>query len=92
MTTEQEWLTAHGYGLAVHDACWLDCANPDGHLKVYRGQEICLCLAHALILEAGKVGGSYRGALLPAPSVAAEWPWRPAQPVPVVVQDSKLAS
>jgi hypothetical protein len=82
----REWLIRHGYSPKPVDVCSLDCVMADGeptpgHLKVWRGKEICLCLAHARVLEAGKVGGSYTGAPLPPDSVATEWPWEPAKPL-----------
>jgi hypothetical protein len=61
---------------ASYDLCWLDCDNP-GWLKQCQGQRICLCIAHAVLLEEGAWRGDYTGAPLPPDSRAQEWPWRP---------------
>lgn len=59
------------------DLCWLDCSKK-GWLKTDDAGELCICLcpAHALVLEEGAYNGDYNGALLPAGSMANEWPWK----------------
>lgn len=85
MTGEDlDWLRANRYSTEPVDTCYLDCSE-EGHLKTWRSKEIVLCVPHARVLEAGKVGGSYNGAPLPAESVATEWPWRPAEAAPLPV-------
>lgn len=60
-----------------YDLCWLDC-DKTGWLKTSDDgtRVICLCPAHALLLEEGVYDGSYSGAGLPPGSMASEWPWR----------------
>lgn len=60
-----------------YDLCWLDC-DGKGWLKTSDDGEqcICLCPAHALVLEEGAYEGDYTGALLPPGSMAGAWPWR----------------
>lgn len=57
------------------ELCWLDCAQ-QGLFKQWHHSEIILCASHALVLEAGRKNATYAGALTPADSAAAEWPWR----------------
>lgn len=64
--------------MPADDFCWLDCPEP-GNIKLHRGREIVLCVHHAILLEAGRIGSSYSGAHLPPDSRAAEWPWQPAR-------------
>ena len=71
-------LSAAGWASHPDDICWLDCDRP-GYRKTHRGREIRLCVPHATKLEAGTVRGVYEGAPLPLESMAAEWPWRPAE-------------
>lgn len=78
-----DWLRQHGYGTGPYDLCWLNCPHL-GYLKTYRGREICLCFAHAQVLESGKRGGSYRQAGTPDGCPAEEWPWRTAVAVALV--------
>jgi hypothetical protein len=61
------------------EPCSLDCQDPEGWLRSYRGREIILCSRHAWVLESGKRGNTYSGAPLPADSRATEWPWLPAR-------------
>lgn len=84
MSTEQEWLAENGWSQETTDTCWLDCTEP-GHRKTWHRSVIVLCVPHARVLEAGKLtfrgragrwSATYRGAPLPADSMAAEWPWR----------------
>jgi hypothetical protein len=77
MVNWQERLGAWGWQLArPFDICWLDCPEP-GYLLTWRGLSICLCLPHAVKLQAGSFGGDYAGAPLPAESIATSWPWQP---------------
>jgi hypothetical protein len=74
----QEWLAANGWSPQVYDLCWLDCPEP-GYRKTWYSNEICLCAAHARVLESGRYGGSYKGAPLPPESAAVAWPWCPVE-------------
>lgn len=67
---------------APFDLCWLDC-NRKGWLKTDDAGELCICLCpeHAMVLESGAYNGDYNGALLPAGSMANEWPWMKADDV-----------
>lgn len=75
-----EFLAGRGWEMSrAADLCSLDCAAP-GYRRVWtdrRGvtREIILCAEDAKCLEDGAMDGDYRGAPLPADSLAGEWPW-----------------
>lgn len=70
------WLAFHDWNMdAPWDLCWLDCPEP-GYLLVSGNRCICLCLAHAVTLQAGCWHGDYSGAPLPPASRAVAWPWQ----------------
>lgn len=82
MVTAEEvgFLEGRGWPVAEYpafDICWLDCDRP-GMLKVSATGFtcICLCIEHAVVLENGRFGADYDGALLPPDSMAGAWPWR----------------
>lgn len=79
MSALENVLRRHGWLIEYSfDLCWLDCPEP-GYLLIEsdRGRCICLCLNHALDLQAGCWEGDYTGAPLPATSQATSWPWQP---------------
>ena len=69
------------------DMCWMECSE-NGYLRTWKsaGRALCICLcpAHARLLEDGAWGRDYSGAPLPADSMAAEWPWRYCEEIGVV--------
>jgi hypothetical protein len=81
MQPDTEFLVSRGWDMTKPvDICHLDCPAP-GYRKIIIDQaghewEIILCLEDALVLEEGAWEGDYDGALTPAYSRAAEWPWR----------------
>jgi hypothetical protein len=81
---DTEFLASRGWNMSQPvDMCHMDCADP-GYRKAVTGTdgrewEIILCVADALVLEAGEEDGDYTGALTPADSRAGEWPWQLAQ-------------
>jgi len=76
MSALERVLERHGWRVAqTYDICWLDCPQP-GFLLQHDGRAICLCLEHALDLQAGCWEGDYTGAPLPPASRATTWPWQ----------------
>lgn len=69
------FLLQRGWSQDVYDLCWLDCPSP-GYRKTWHHSEICLCSAHAVLLENGYLNATYAGAPLPTGSRATAWPWR----------------
>lgn len=78
MSAERYWLRQNGWDMGRSwDFCWLDCDRP-GFLRIQGGRCICLCLEHAVLLQAGCWAGDYDGAPLPPESRATAWPWQEA--------------
>jgi hypothetical protein len=74
-------LAVLGWRREPGDLCHLECAEP-GYLKEVAGRSICLCAAHARVLEAGAYEGDYSGSPLPAFTMVTEWPWEGGTPPP----------
>ena len=91
MVMPDEDLTALGWSAEPWDTCWLEC-SASGHCRQVNGKVICLCPAHARVLEAGRFNGDYEGAPLPPETMHASWPWRdPATMDAQVPQDAQDA-
>lgn len=76
MSQDNPWLRDNGWSMTEpFDICWLDCDQP-GYLLVSGSKSICLCQAHAIVLQIGCWHGDYAGAPLPPESRATAWPWQ----------------